>query len=283
MCSFRSRDTAASTEAARRRTISTIYGLGAALLLLGLVFGKRDATGTNRIPKPVRMLTSALVLACALLLRRGQQPARRGKQAGLIAAGMGSGFLGDLIMARVVPLPEHVLFGMLAFGAGHTCYIRAFLRQMSPGASMEGHGTIHEGTRRDTKMGFLFSTHDTTKVRWTALSAAWLIALLGWWALVRNPKIGPALNYGALAYALLLSSMSGLATALAYADRRYAPVATGGALFLASDMLLASELFRSTHFPQIGDVVWLTYISGQALIVAGMAENQNQEPRTENQ
>jgi len=47
-------------------------------------------------------------------------------------------------------------------------------------------------------------------------------------------------------------------------------VAIGGALFLASDMLLASRLFRGTHFPQIGDVLWLTYIGGQALIVGGM-------------
>jgi uncharacterized membrane protein YhhN len=251
-------------EHADRRAISTIYGLGAALLLLGVVFGKRDASGTNRIPKPVRMLSSAMVLACALLLQRGEHRARRRGQAGLIAAGMGSGFVGDLIMAEVIPLPEHVLCGMLAFGAGHTCYMRAFTRQMSPGTPMTANGMIHRGTPRNPKMYF-------TKVRWTALNAAWLVALLGWWGLVRNPKIGPTLNYGALAYALLLSSMSGLATALAAEDRRYSPVAIGGALFLASDMLLASELFRSTHFPQIGDVIWLTYISGQALIVAGMA------------
>jgi uncharacterized membrane protein YhhN len=96
------------------------------------------------------------------------------------------------------------------------------------------------------------------------------VALIGWWVLVRNPKIGAALNYGALLYALLLSSMSGLAASLAAQDRRYTPLALGGALFLASDMILASRLFRGLHFPQIGDVVWLTYISGQALIVAGM-------------
>src|SRR4051812_16284391 len=103
-----------STEHAHRRIIATIYGLGAALLLLELLFGKRDAKGINRISKPVRMLTSAMVLACALLLRRGEQRAQQHEQAGLIAAGMASGFLGDLIMAEVVPLPEHVLCGMLA-------------------------------------------------------------------------------------------------------------------------------------------------------------------------
>jgi uncharacterized membrane protein YhhN len=236
----------ASTEPAHRRTISVIYGLGAALLLLGLVFGRRDAKGTNRIPKAVRMLSSALVLISALL-RRGRHRANVQAHAGLVAAGMGSGLLGDLIMAEVIRLPEHVLWGMLAFGVGHTYYIRAFLRR----AQARG--------------------KSSAKRRWIALSGAWLVALLGWWALVRNPKISPALNYGALAYALLLSSMGGLALALAAQDQRYTPVAAGGALFLASDMLLASELFRGTYFPQIGDVVWITYISGQALIVGGMS------------
>jgi uncharacterized membrane protein YhhN len=261
---------AASSEPARQRIISTIYGAGALLLLAGVLFGKRDAAGTNRIPKPLRMLSSALVLTCALLLRRGQ-PRARHHQAELVAAGMGSGFVGDLIMAKLIPLPEHVLFGMLAFGVGHTCYIRAFLRHAPPGTPIEQHGLIHQETRRNTKKRFLYSiTSHAAKARWVALGTAWLVALIGWWALVRNPKLNPALNYGALAYALLLSSMSGLAGALAYTDRRYMPVAAGGVLFLASDMLLASELFRGTHFPQIGDVVWLTYISGQGLIVAGM-------------
>ena len=232
-----------------RREIYALYALGAALLLLGLLFGKRDAKGTNRIPLPARMLSSALVLASALLLRRAADREGR-KQADLIAAGMAGGFVGDLVMAEVIPLPEHVLWGMLAFGAGHTCYIRAFVRRArANGAS-------------------------STRQRWTALSVAWLIGLLGWRALVRNPAISPALNYGALAYGLLLSSMGGLAAALAAQDRRCTPVAIGGALFLASDMLLASELFRGTHFLQIGDVVWVTYISGQELIVGGMGLTQ---------
>jgi uncharacterized membrane protein YhhN len=229
-----------------RQVVYALYGLGAVLLLLGLLFGKRDHQDINRIPKPVRMFTSALVLACALLLRRESADPERRRQAGLVAAGMANGFLGDLIMAEIIPLPEHVLFGMFAFGVGHTCYIRAFLR-CAPA-----------------------SEPASTKERWIALSAAWLIALLGWWALVRNPKLSPALNYGALIYGMLLSSMSGLAATLGAQDRRYAPLALGGGLFLASDMILASRLFRGTHFPQIGDVIWLTYIGGQALIVGGV-------------
>ena len=229
-----------------RRAVYALYGLAGAVLLLGLALGKRDERNVNRIPRPVRMLSSALVLACALLLWRGEPRGDRRASARLVAAGMAGGTLGDLIMAEVIPLPEHVLFGMLSFGAGHALYIQALLRR----------------ARAEAKRA--------ARARIPALGTAWGVALVGWWLLVRNPKIGPALNYGALVYALLLASMDGLAGALAVQDRRYAPVALGGALFLISDMVLASRLFRGTHFAQIGDVVWMTYIAGQALIVGGM-------------
>lgn len=231
----------ASASSPQRRITSALYGIAGILLLLGLVFGKRDARGVNRIPKPARMLSSALVLLCALLQRRSG----RG-QLGLVAAGMGCGFVGDLIMAQIVPLPEHVLFGMLTFGVGHGCYIKAF-------------------TDCARSIGIA-----SPQERRSSFGAAWIVALLGWLGLVRNPKIGAALNYGALAYALLLASMSGAAAALAAQDRRYLRPAIGGGLFLLSDLLLASRLFRDAHFEQIGDVVWMTYIAGQALIVDGM-------------
>src|SRR5436190_22105691 len=149
-----------------RRITSALCCVAGVLLLLGLIFGKRDERGVNRIPKPVRMISSALVLLCALLQRGGGRD-----RLNLVAAGMGCGFLGDLIMAQVVPLPEHVLFGMLTFGIGHGCYIKAF-------------------TDRARSAG-IASRH----LRRSAFGAAWLFALLGWLGLVRNPKIGAALNY----------------------------------------------------------------------------------------
>jgi uncharacterized membrane protein YhhN len=212
----------------------------AATVLLGLALGRPDARRRNRIPLPLRMLSSALVLAAALLLWK-DAPSRSKHRARLVAEGMGCGLLGDLVMAKVIPLPRHVIWGMLAFGTGHILYIRAFLER-SRQAAMAGHPYV-------------------------ALGTAWTIALAGWWALVRNPEVDKTLNYGSLVYALLLASMSGQAASLAAQDRRYLPAALGGALFMASDLLLASELFRKTHFPGIGDVIWMTYIVGQALIV----------------
>jgi hypothetical protein len=102
---------------------------------------------------------------------------------------------------------------------------------------------------------------------YTSLALAWIGSLAGWWVLVRRSAVAPALKYGALAYTLLLGSTSGLTAALALHDRRYTPTALGGALFFASDAILASELFRKVHFPGIGDAIWLTYIASQALIV----------------
>src|SRR5689334_16060042 len=112
-----------STVQPQRRVVYTLYALAATLLLIGLLFGKRDAKDVNRIPLAARILSSALVLACALLLWRAPSAKGRRAQTGLVAGGMGSGFLGDLIMAEVIPLPQHILFGMLTFGAGHTLYI----------------------------------------------------------------------------------------------------------------------------------------------------------------
>jgi uncharacterized membrane protein YhhN len=223
-----------------RRAVLALYALTAALLLLGLALGRPDARRRNRIPLPVRMLSSALVLAAALLLWK-DAGARTERGARLIAGGMGCDLLGDLVMAKLIPLRRHVIWGMLAFGAGHTLYMRAFL----------------ERSRQATVAGRPYP----------ALGTAWAIALAGWWALVRNPEVGKTLNYASLIYGLLLASMSGLAVSLAALERRYAPAALGGGLFLISDMILASELFRKRHFPSIGDLIWLTYIVGQVLIV----------------
>jgi hypothetical protein len=236
----------ATSDRSPRRIVYALYALAAALLLLGLVLGRPDARRRNRIPLPVRMLSSALVLASALFLWKNSDTHAE-RAARLIAGGMGCDLLGDLVMAKVIPLPQHVLFGMLSFGAGHVLYMRAFLERARRGGPA------------------IRNSPSTTP----ALSMAWALALAGWWALVRNPKVDKTLNYGSLVY-VLLASMSGLAVSLAAQDRRYQPAALGGALFLASDLILASELFRKTHFPSIGDAIWLTYITGQALIVGAV-------------
>lgn len=210
------------------------------LLFGGLVFGKNapDGRTRNRIPLLVRMLSSALILASALSLTR-----RRSLVTRLGAGGMACGFLGDLLMAEVIPVPEHVVGGMISFGCGHGLYLRAL--------TTLGH-----------QRGLL-----SPKASIAGLGLGWVTALGGWWLLARSPARGLVINAAALAYALVLGSMAGLAGALAAQDRRLIALASGGSLFLLSDLILAGALFRETFFPHIGDLIWLTYLSGQALII----------------
>ncbi len=210
------------------------------LLVGGLAFGTNalDGRTRNRIPLGIRMASSALILLTALTLTRQRNSITR-----LAAGGMACGFLGDLVMAQVVPVPQHVIGGMLSFGVGHGLYMRAL-------------------TLLGRKRGLI-----SPKTSLIGLGFGWSIALFGWWVLARSPARGLLINGAALAYALLLGSMAGLAGGLAAQDRTLVPLATGGGLFLLSDLILAGAIFRETFFPSIGDVIWLTYLSGQALII----------------
>lgn len=65
---------------------------------------------------------------------------------------------------------------------------------------------------------------------------------------------------------VLVYSTALLATALAALDTGEADVATGGALFLASDALLALERFGDVHLPAHEGLVMASYTSAQALL-----------------
>lgn len=108
--------------------------------------------------------------------------------------------------------------------------------------------------------------------------SVWLASLgfstllgLGLWAAIiaGAPSVG-VYRWPTLGYTVLLSATAGTMTALAVQHRRFTPMALGAMLFLASDALLAIYLFRE-RLPLIGAAVWLTYGSGQMLIVFGAA------------
>ena len=65
---------------------------------------------------------------------------------------------------------------------------------------------------------------------------------------------------------VLVYSAALLATALAALDTGDKAVATGGALFLLSDALLALEKFGDVHLPAHEGIVMTTYTTGQALL-----------------
>ena len=161
----------------------------------------------------------------------------------LLALGMTLGFVGDLWLAGVLPFGRSIIGGIVAFGIGHIFYISAILTFGNQ------QGLNEPGTR------------------WGATAIWLLIGLVGWYIIVFRGQEVTMLHWAALPYALLLASTAGLATGLALQSSHFVPLAIGAALFLLSDLILAGELFSGLQFPLIGDVIWLTYGPGQALIV----------------
>ena len=228
----------------QRLWLTALLILWAALLFGGFIFGPtRD---NRRIPRWARM-TSSFLLALAAWswwAFARETPAQR--YALCIALGMTFGFLGDLALAHLLGLKgsKAIMGGIGAFAVGHLCYIA---------------GVLHaESALRLTD----------ARAIWGALGLLWLIAVVGWRAVVmRGAEKPAALHWAALPYALLLATTAGLALSLALQDPAFIALAAGAFLFLISDLILAGALFNDLAIPLIHDIVWLTYGPGQMLIV----------------
>lgn len=229
-----------------------LFGLDLVLLAAGLACGRLSADGTGRLPLPLRMALSALlVVAAGLFWWQARSGAALRAYAAWVLAGMGLGFLGDLIMARLIPVPDRLIAGMLAFGLGHVAYIVGFAG--------------------------LSASLGRWPERWhLALWAIMLaVGLALWHTLVQQPGGKRALNAGALVYGLLVATMNALALGLGIRDLRFVPLAVGAVLFLASDTILGHWVIRGHGWRRVNDVVWVTYNLGQLLIVysVGAAAN----------
>jgi len=225
-----------------------LLALWAALLFGGFALGRAHGSPARRMPAWARMGSSLALAAAAWSWYAFTRATPIAAFALLVAVGMTLGLLGDLFLARLVPapgLPEPTLAGIAAFGLGHVAYLAALL---SFGGA---HGLLGTGPF------------------WAAIAISLVIGLAGWYLVVFRRGQPGALRWAALPYALLLAGMAGVAAGIATGAPAFAGVALGGALFLASDLLLAGELFGGLSFPLLGDVVWLTYGPAQALIVFG--------------
>ncbi len=226
--------------------VIALWLLWAFLLFGGFVFGSSSDDPTHRMPTWTRMGSSvALVLAAwawFALAQRGD--ARAATRFSLfVALGMTAGLAGDLVLAGLLPGERNVLAGIAAFGVGHVLYIAAILHWAG-------------------RCGF-----DRTAPRWAAFAAWWAVGAFAWYLVVLRGQDATVLHWAALPYALLLAGTCGAATGVAAQTRAFAPMAVGAALFLASDLILAAQLFNDLDFALIGDVIWLTYGPGQMLIV----------------
>ena len=102
-------------------------------------------------------------------------------------------------------------------------------------------------------------------------TAFWMvIAAVLWLLLVYPSESHSAARWPCLPYCLLLATTTGVMTAMSLLDRRFAFMAVGAMLFLASDGFLAIKLFQNNAY-HLGDACWITYGPGQMLIVFGAA------------
>lgn len=223
-----------------------LIAIWAALLFGGFVFGGASSDRTRRMPAWTRLCSSLTLVVTAWLWYAFMRGLPVGSYALLIAVGMTCGLLGDLVLAGVIPLAQPVVGGIAAFGLGHCAYLVAVVW-------LSGRYGL-----------------DAPLPRWGMLALWLLLGLSGWYFVVYRGQRATVTHWAALPYTLLLASVAGLFSGLALQSPAFALAAVGAILFLVSDLILATQLFRKNAFPLIGDVVWLTYGPGQALIVASV-------------
>jgi len=225
----------------------TILWVGQGTLFLLCVFGPwRDTSpdARGRLPLPVRIVLSAsLVTAAVCIAFVATGPAAA--YARLAAWGMTASFVGDLLMARLIPFPNRLIGGMLAFGLGHAFYVAAYARAArAAGAALFGPGL------------------------WVGLVAYGAFTMLLWVRGIRNPQKPAAVNGGALVYGLWIGVMASCALALATTLGGAWWLAALGALsFVLSDALIAVTDIGGTRIPHPNDWIWVTYLAGQMGIV----------------
>ena len=133
-----------------------------------------------------------------------------------------------------------VLPGMGFFAAAHACYIAALARD---GAA--------RGVRLRAAAGY---------------AALWAVLLAALWRRLGSLR-GPV-----AAYSLMLFSMAVLASG------RNRQAAAGGALFVASDVLIACGLAGAVVAPRQDAAVMPSYAAAQFLLAAGWLREQEQAP-----
>lgn len=221
------------------------------LFALGILGPWRDAPelkNNGRLPCPIRMLLSfSLVVVAFVIWASG---AKYAAYAQWVAFGMLASFMGDLIMARLIPLPNRLIGGMIAFGIAHVLYIAAYVQTIS--AIVQSFDSAIVGLL----VGFVFYG---------------AVSIGSWQLLIRNPEKEPAINIGALVYGAWVGTMASFALALAVAaGGAFWLAALGGLSFVASDFTIGVTDIRGTKIKNANDWIWLTYVMAQmGIIYAG--------------
>jgi uncharacterized membrane protein YhhN len=149
-------------------------------------------------------------------------------------------------MARLVRVPNRLVFGMAAFGVGHLMYSAAFWGVCVQTSARPG-GLV------------------------ASLALAVLLVIGAWRRLIRKPGGSRAINLGSLGYAVLIALMVVLAFRVATQVTCLMGLGVGALLFLVSDLVLGNWQVRGHAWTSVNDLVWTTYVLGQLLIVSSVA------------
>jgi uncharacterized membrane protein YhhN len=152
----------------------------------------------------------------------------------LLVAALLCGCGGDLLLDIGGPA---FLAGMACFAAGHVCYLRLFVRAGS----------------------FRSPSPTAVRLRCAAYAAVWAALVVLLW-----PGLDTAMRVPVALYSVLLAAMA----AGAYGVN--GTVGLGGALFLLSDSLIATDLADWPQLPAHDVWVMATYLAAQALLAAGL-------------
>lgn len=201
----------------------------------------------GRLPVQARMLLSLLLVVAAVYIWQGNRGLPFYSQ--WVAYGMIASFAGDLIMARLIPLPNRLIGGMIAFAIAHALYITAYVQMIATISALPPHDNWIIGL---------------------SLGAGFygVISFFGWIMLIRNPQKGAVINLGALVYGLWVGAMAAFALALGFAlGGGFWLTAVGGLLFVSSDFIIGITDIRGLSLKNANDWIWLTYVLGQMGII----------------
>jgi YhhN family len=220
-----------------------LFAIWFVLLFGGFALGKPTQRRDRRMPAWTRLGSSGVLVVASVSWLHIASSTPAALFAVLIALGMALGFVGDLLLAGLLPVSRQVAAGMVAFGLGHVSYILAF-----------------------SGLGARYLPY--SPVWRTGIWIGWvLVGTAVWWGVVFRASRQTRMRWAALPYTILLATTAAVTTCLALQDPGFVLAAAGATLFLVSDSILAANLFGNWQFRSIHDVVWLTYGPAQMLIV----------------
>ncbi len=220
-------------------TVNLIFLSASIVFALIYIFGRDPGKRTSRkaLASIFFVLYGLTALVWQLIIRAGKTDAFTL----LILSGLALGAAGDILLEMSGKTPGLFAFGGAAFAAGHLLYVAGFL-------------TAYPGSA------------PAAAVAGVLLAAAITLSLC------LSLGITGKIRYALAAYAFVLSFMTSCAviTAAVTRDARFMRIAPGAVLFLASDVLLAVNMFSKKKRKAVGTVCLICYYAGQLLIASGL-------------